>query len=324
MSSAPLESASGRKPDETGSQDSGVLLLAYGGPDRLEDIPEYLLAVRGGRETPAQLVDEITKRYRLIGGFSPLLQITRSAARQLQERLQLPVFVGMRNWQPYIADVVAEMSDTGIAHAVVICMAPHYSMLSIAKYRDILYDAVAVTGSQMKISFIESWHMQQSFIRGIAANVTNTLDRWPAEERDSVKVVFTAHSLPEFILGNGDPYDRQLRETASLLAESLDLSKRRWILSYQSAPRTGARWLGPQVEDLVVSLAEKGERNLLIAPIGFLSDHVEILYDIDIGVKEIATRHGLTVERTPMLNDSAPLVDALAELAADALQPVPA
>jgi ferrochelatase len=305
---------------------TAILLLAYGGPDKLADVPDYLLDIRGGRETPQELVDEITHRYAEIGGSSPLLEITRSAAAQLQEQLGLPVYAGMRHWHPYIKDVVASMAADGVQHIVAICMAPHYSSLSIGAYRKKLDDAIAAlpADEQPGVTFVESWHTQPEYLDAVAENVAATLRRFDAAECERVLVVFTAHSLPEFIVQRGEPYDRQLRETAALLAQRLGLADGRWMFSYQSAAKTGVPWLGPQIEDLVASLAAQGERNLLIAPIGFIADHVEVLYDIDIGVQEIAHAAGVRVERPPMLNDSPALVKTLAAIAAGARQGVTA
>lgn len=300
---------------------TAVLLLAYGGPDSLVDIPAYLLDIRGGRATPQDLIDEISHRYAAIGGFSPLLRITQSAAAQLQARLGLPVYVGMRHWTPWIKDTVAQMAADGVERAAVICMAPHYSSLSIGAYRRKLDEALAQLARPIDISFVESWHTQPDYLEAVAANVRATFTRYAPEERDEVLVVFTAHSLPEFILQRGEPYDRQLRETAQLLADRLALPADRWTFSYQSAAKTGVPWLGPQIEEYIVELAQAGRHKLVIAPIGFIADHVEVLYDIDIGVQQIARQYGVRVERPPMLNDSPAMVTILAALAEQALQP---
>jgi ferrochelatase len=301
---------------------TAVLLLAYGGPNSLADIPAYLLDIRGGRETPQELIDEISHRYAEIGGASPLLRITQSAAAQLQECIGLPVYVGMRHWTPWIKDTVAQMAADGIERAAVICMAPHYSSLSIGAYRRRLDEALAQLDRSIEISFVESWHTQPDYLNAVAANVHATLERYAPEARDDVLVVFTAHSLPEFILERGDPYDRQLRETAQLLAEKLALPTDRWTFSYQSAAKTGVPWLGPQIEDFIVELAQRGQKKLIVAPIGFIADHVEVLYDIDIGVQHIALERGVRVERPLMLNDSPAMVTILMALATKALQPV--
>lgn len=298
----------------------GVILLAYGGPDSLDDIPAYLLDIRGGRHTSQHLIDEITERYRLIGGRSPLLSITRSAATKLERIIRLPVYVGMRHWHPYIGDVVPQMMDNGVRRIIAICMAPHYSSMSIGAYRARLDEAVVAVGREVAVDFVENWHTQPVYLAGVAANVRETMTRFAPELQARVMVIFTAHSLPAAILERGDPYDSQLQETSRLLAEQLRLHEDRWTFCYQSAAQTGVRWLGPQIEDLVVDLAAEGEKNLLIAPIGFIADHVEVLYDIDIGVQEIARSSGVRVERTPMLNDGPALVGALASLVKERLR----
>jgi ferrochelatase len=296
-----------------------VILLAYGGPDSLDDIPAYLLDIRGGRHTPQHLIDEITERYRLIGRRSPLLSITRSAATKLKRIIQLPVYVGMRHWHPYIGDVVTQMVNDGVCRIIAICMAPHYSSMSIGAYRARLDEAVAAVRQEVVVDLLESWHTQPVYLAGVAANVRETMTRFLPEQQQQVKVIFTAHSLPAVILERGDPYDSQLRETSRLLAKQLRLAEDRWTFCYQSAAQTGVPWLGPQIEDLVIDLAAAGEKNLLVAPIGFIADHVEILYDIDIGVKGLARSCGVRVERTPMLNDGPALVGALASLVKERL-----
>ncbi len=289
-----------------------VLLLAYGGPDSLADIPAYLADVRGGRPTPPGLLAEITHRYASIGGGSPLLAITRRVADKLAAAVGLPVYVGMRHWRPFIRETAAQMAADGVRRCVAICMAPHASRLSTGAYRARLDEALAAVGHGMTADFVESWHTVPAYLDGIAANVRATLHRFA--DPAAVKVIFTAHSLPASILAEGDPYDRQLDETAHLVAARLGLPADRWMRCYQSAAQTGAPWLGPQVEEVVPQLAAAGERNLVIAPIGFIADHVEILYDLDIGLQAIAARCGARVERTPMLNDSPYLIAALAEI----------
>jgi ferrochelatase len=298
---------------------TAVILLAYGGPNSLEDIPAYLLDIRGGRHTPQHLVDEITDRYAQIGGRSPLLEITSSVAAKLSESAGLPVYVGMRHWTPFISDTVAQMADDGIEHVIAICMAPHFSMLSIGVYEKRLEEAIQAANANMTSDFIKSWHTQPEYLEALARNVRATLQEFPEDEREQVLVVFSAHSLPEFILERGDPYDAQLNETAALLAEELELPDERWMFSYQSAAKTGVPWLGPQIEDLMVTLAERGETRILIAPIGFIADHVEVLYDIDIGVQNIAKAHGVTVKRPPMLNEGDAMVRILKALIMDTL-----
>jgi ferrochelatase len=296
---------------------AGVLLLAHGGPDSPDDIPAYLVEVRGGRPAPPGLVEEIAGRYRQIGGCSPLGEITRSAAARLGEALRMPVYVGMRHWQPTIREEVGRMVADGLQHCIAVCMAPHAGALSSGAYRARLAEAVDECSSadwKLTTTFVESWHTQPEYLDGIAASVRTTLSRFPSDGRDRVMVIFTGHSLPASVLDPADPYPRQLRETASLVAERLGTAGTRWVLCYQSARQDGRQWLEPQIEALVPELASAGERNLLVAPVGFVTDNLEVLYDLDIGVQGIARRAGVRLERAPMLNDSPALVSALAEV----------
>lgn len=301
-----------------------VLLLAYGGPDSLDDIPAYLLDVRGGRETPPRLLEEVTDRYRQIGGRSPLTEITRGAAARLQGAVGMPVYVGMRHWRPSIREAVARMAGDGIRRCIAVPMAPQSSEMSTGAYRARLSEAVRETsspGRELAVTFVESWHTQPHYLEGIAANVRETLSRFPPDRREGVLVIFTAHSLPAFIIERGDPYQSQVRETASLVAELLGLSAARWIFSFQSARQDGVPWLGPQIEALVIELAQAGGRDLLVAPVGFVADNMEVLYDLDIGVRRIARDAGVRLERTPMLNDSPALVNALTDVVRSYLIP---
>lgn len=296
------------------SQNTAVLLLAYGGPDSLDDIPAYLLDIRGGRETPQHLIDEISERYAQIGGSSPLLSITNGAAEKLSQQIGLPVYVGMRHWHPYIKDVVGQMATAGIRHIIALCMAPHYSFMSIGAYKKALNEALEAADADISLTCVSSWGTNNDYLQGLADNIAATRERFETDERDDVLIVFTAHSLPALILERGDPYDDQLRETARLLAERLNLSDEQWTFSYQSAAKTGTPWLGPQIEEYVGELAAQGHDKLIVAPVGFIADHVEVLYDLDIGVQAIARELGMRVERPPMLNDSAQLIAALAGL----------
>jgi len=297
---------------ERGRTADAIILLAYGGPDSLDDIPAYLADIRGGRPTPPHLLAEITHRYQTIGGRSPLLEITRHTANKLAAVVGAPVYVGMRHWQPTIMETVARMAGDGVRHCVAICMAPHYSRLSIGAYRRRLDEALVTVGEGITVDFVESWHTVPAYLDGIAANVREAL--YCFADAAAVRVIFTAHSLPASILAEGDPYDRQLDETAHLVAARLGLPPDRWTRCYQSAAQAGVPWLGPQIEALLPELAAAGERNLLIAPVGFVADHVEILYDLDIGLQAIAARCGVRVERTSMLNDTPALIAALADV----------
>ena len=289
-----------------------VILLAYGGPDDLADLPAYLLHVRGGRPTPPDLLAEIAQRYARIGGRSPLLAITRSTAAQLSATVGLPVYVGMRHWKPSIASAVQQMAEDGVQRCVAICMAPHYSRLSIGAYRTTLEEAAAAAGRGLAVAFVDHWHEEPAYLDGLAASVSTALLRF--DRPGQAKVIFTAHSLPQSILAEGDPYDAQLEQTARAVAERIGLPPDRWTRCYQSAASTGTPWLGPAIEELVPALVAAGERAMVVAPIGFLADQVEVLYDLDINLQAIAASLGARLERAPMLNDSPALVAALASL----------
>ncbi len=296
-----------------------VLMMAYGGPDSLDDIEEYLLDVRHGRRTPPALVEEIKERYAEIGGKSPLLEVTQAQAEALEKRLnelsagpEYRVYVGMRHWTPYIKEAMAQIVEDGIDQVIGICMAPHYSRMSIGAYIEKAEEARKELNPDLDITYVESWHDHPLFVETIAENVEEAFQKFPAEAQDDVKVVFTAHSLPAAIMEQGDPYDEQLKETAHLVAEQLDDVD--WMFSYQSAGASNAKWLGPQIEDVVVELAEAGRENILVAPIGFVADHVEILYDIDIEARGYAEEAGARLERTESMNVIPSFIDALADL----------
>lgn len=292
---------------------TAILLLAHGGPESLAELPAFLADVRHGRPTPPALLAEVTRRYTLIGGRSPLLDITRRTATALERALGLPVYFGMRHWHPYIRTTVRAMATAGVSHLLAICLAPQYSRLSTGAYEDEL--AAALRDLPLTASFVTHWHLQPEFLDGVAANVRTTLERFDPADRGAVRILFTGHSLPASLLAQGDPYDAQLRETAAAVAARLGLNPGRWQFCYQSAPQVDIPWLGPQIESLVPELARAGASRLLVAPVGFVADHVEVLYDLDIGLQQIARACGVRVERTPMLNDGPALIAALSALA---------
>ena len=297
----------------------GILLLAYGGPDSLDDVEPYLLDIRGGRPTSPELVEEIKERYALIGGRSPLLEITRQQAKALEAHLnregkaRFRAYVGMRHWQPRIKEALAEMADDGIKRAVVLVMAPHYSRMSIGAYFKRLDEAIQDLGVNISFNRVESWHDQPGFIAALAEKARQALTLFDGDDT-LPKVIFSAHSLPSRILEWGDPYDTQLHETAGLVAGQLDLPADRWLFCYQSAGRSSEPWLGPQIEEVIAQEAEAGEKRLLVVPIGFVCDHVEILYDIDIESRQLAEVHGVRLERSESLNASPSFIAALADV----------
>ncbi|HEY6151457.1 MAG TPA: ferrochelatase [Gaiellaceae bacterium] len=283
---------------------NAVVLMAYGSPSLPEDVRPYLEDIRGGRQVSDEAVEELAERYRRIGGRSPLDDVTEAQRASLERALDVPVFVGMKHWQPRIAEAVDAALATGATRIVGLVLAPHYSRLSIGEYRERL-DAAAA--GRAEIVLVESWHDHPGFLDVVAERVRGT-DAW---------VVFTAHSLPQRILDDGDPYRDQLLETSRLVAERAGLE--RWSFAFQSASPTGEPWLGPDILEELDRLHEAGERKVLVAPVGFVSDHLEILWDLDIEARERAAELGLELERIESLNDDPAFVRALAELVEERL-----
>ncbi len=278
--------------------------MAYGSPSGPEDVRPYLEDVRGGRPVSDEAVEELAERYRRIGGRSPLDDVTEAQRAALERELGVPLFVGMKHWQPRIAEAVESALEGGATRIVGLVLAPHYSRLSIGEYRERLEAAVA---GRAEVVLVESWHDHSGFLDVLADRVRGT-GAW---------VVFTAHSLPERILDEGDPYREQLLETSRLVAERAGLE--RWSFAFQSASATGEPWLGPDVLEELDRLHTAGVGKVLVAPIGFVSDHLEILWDIDIEARERAAELGLELERIESLNDDPAFVRALAELVEERL-----
>lgn len=292
-----------------------VLLMALGGPDSLEAVEPYLADLRGGRPTPAELVEEIRERYAATGGRSPVLEITRELGRRLEAVRPVRVFVGLRHWHPSIAEAWAELVASGPERVVAICMAPHESAMTVGQYYGKLDEARArVGGADLTVARVTSWATHPGLVAGMAGAVAEGLARFPEGGRDSVPVLFTAHSLPERILTTGDPYPDQVAATVSAVAGRLGLPTARIRFAFQSQGRSAEPWLGPTVEETLEALAAEGRRAVLMAPVGFLSDHVEVNYDIDIEFAALAAKLGLRLERMSMLNATDPLVETLAAL----------
>lgn len=310
-----------------------VLLLAHGTPETVDQIPEYLRNVVSGRPIPATVIEEIQHRYSLIGR-SPLTEITMEQARLVQENLAagglaVPVYVGMRNWRPYIADVVSRMRADGIEEAAVICLAPQNSRTSVGLYRR----AAFAEAAEMRIDFTESWADHPLLAEAFAERLRPLHARLSEETGSPVPVLFTAHSVPLRTIqppaepetgprlwpGQGaDPYDSDARGTAKLVAAQVPQIPR-WWFAYQSQGASGGPWLGPTVEETLQVIAAEGVKTLILQPIGFLCDHVEILYDVDRLFREVAASLGIRLERPESLNVSPTLAGAIAELAGKGL-----
>jgi len=290
-----------------------VLLMAYGGPGSLDEVEPYLLDVRGGRPTSPQFVEEIKARYAQIGGRSPIRELTEAQAAGVQRTLgeRFAVYVGMRHWHPYIRDVVKQVLADGHRRAVGIVLAPHYSAMSVGAYQKQLLEAA---DGRLETVLVRSWGDHPRFLDLVAERVAQALQRFPSP--GAVQVLFTAHSLPERILATGDHYAVELRASAAAVAQRARLTT--WHFAFQSAGATSEPWLGPEAGAVMTELAGRGHEAFLIVPIGFVCDHVEILYDVDIVYRSLAQRLGVHLERTTSLNDDPTLVSALAELAHNA------
>jgi protoporphyrin/coproporphyrin ferrochelatase len=286
-----------------------VVLMAYGSPATPEDIRPYLEDVRGGRPVSDEAVAELTDRYRRIGGRSPLDDVTEAQRAALERELELPVFVGMKHWRPRIAEAVEAALAGGATRLIGLVLAPHYSRMSVGEYRERLESALE---GRAELVLVESWHDEPAFVQVLAERVRGT-EAW---------VIFTAHSLPERILADGDPYREQLLETSSLVAARAGLE--RWSFAFQSASTTGEPWLGPDILDELERLTGEGVRKVLVAPVGFVSDHLEILWDLDVEAREKAEELALELARIESLNDDPAFIDALAGVVRRAREEEPA
>jgi len=293
-------------------QKPAVLLLAHGTPDLIEEIPAYLANVTSGRPLPPAVVAEIQHRYSLIGR-SPLTEITFQQSARIAQELGMPTYVGMRNWKPYIRDTVLQMAADGITHALAICLAPHNSRTSVGLYRRAV---IGETGNApFTVDFVPEWHSEPLLIRAFSEKLRDGWSSACLEANAPVPVLFTAHSVPVRTIEAGDDYERQTRETAQLVAASVPEISGHWRFAFQSQGMSGGEWLGPTVESVIEELAAAGHKYLFVQPIGFVCDHVEVLYDVDIAFKNFAAARGVVLTRAESLNDSVLFARAVAQLA---------
>jgi protoporphyrin/coproporphyrin ferrochelatase len=278
-----------------------VILMAYGSPERLADVPAYYADIRGGRPIAPENLAHLVERYRRLGieDSSPLNAITERTRAALEVELGLPVFTGMKHWAPRIADAAEAALASGAETVVGLVLAPHYSALSIKGYRDQLEQAL---GGRADLRFVESWHDEPGFVELLADKIRGT----------DAHVVFTAHSLPERVLAMGDPYKDELLKTSNLVADAAGV--RDWSFSFQSESPTGEPWLGPDILDHLRELHARGVERVLVCPVGFVSDHLEIRWDLDVEATELAQELGLSLERIDMPNDEPAFVRTLAAI----------
>jgi len=312
------------------SSHTAVLLMAYGSPNRLEDVEAYFTDIRGGRRPSREAVEELTARYRRVGVPTPLLAVSMELGRQLERLLNIDppddrmytVHLGMKHWTPRIATAIDEIVDSGADHVIAIVLAPHFSTISTGGYRRQVDQALAAArdgAPSPSLDFVESWHELDGYLEAVADDVRAVRTKFANPEE--VVAVFTAHSLPARILDEGDPYQDQLLRTSELVAQRAGIEP--WRFSYQSQSHTGEPWLGPDLVETIEELAAQGHRSILVASVGFIADHLEIFYDIDIEAKERADALGIVLRRTPMLNADLRLAHALHALVAQRIPTLP-
>lgn len=298
----------------------GILTMAYGTPQGLDDVLPYYTHIRHGHPPSPEQLEELLGRYRAIGGRSPLREITQAqgdgAVAALRRRHPGTAFCGyqgMKHTEPYLSDAVDAMQRDGIERAVALVLAPHYSTGSVDEYRRAVLGRAAEVGGPARIAFVESWHLEHSLIEFLAARVVDALTRFDPHERAGVPLIVSAHSLPaRLVEEKGDPYLQQLTDTARALAARL--GRRDWRISWQSAGRTGERWLGPDILETLRQVRAEGHKTAVVCAAGFVSDHLEILYDLDIEAQALAGEIGLHLERTASPNAHPAFLDVLADV----------
>jgi protoporphyrin/coproporphyrin ferrochelatase len=297
-------------------QKTAVLLLAHGSPESPADVPAFMNSITGGRPVPDAVIEEVRHRYSLIGK-SPLTEITLAQGETLARELDMPVYVGMRNWKPFIGDAVRQMMTDGIQDVLAICLAPQNSSTSVGLYRKALMMEMK---PEIAVRFVESWHDHPLLVRAFAEKLEPLWRQASNETAAPLPVIFTAHSVPTRTIQAGDPYEQQTKETARLVGEGIpSLTAELKRFAFQSQGMSGGPWLGPTVESAMLELKKQGHKSVVIAPIGFVCDHVEILYDVDIGFRQFAAEQGLNVYRPESLNTSPTFISALANLVSSRL-----
>jgi len=290
--------------------------MAYGSPNSLDEVGDYLAQVRGGRVSTPEEIEHLKQRYQRVGGQTPLLQITKSQADALEKKLVADgaparVSFGMKHWHPFIEDVVEKISIDNPPTLVGLALAPHYSKLSIGGYEDSVRRGLARKYPNVPFVMVKNWHTEPSLITALSSRVSSALSEISGSDR--TMVVFTAHSLPLRAVPDEDPYQDQLLETSRLVAKEARVTD--WDFAFQSASGPTGTWLGPSLKEKISELSNKGTKQILVCPIGFVSDHLEILYDLDVEARDYANSHGIELARTLSLNDDPKFIEALAAVA---------
>lgn len=296
---------------------TAVLLMAYGSPRTPDEVEPYFTDIRGGRPPSPQVLDELARRYNRIGGKSPLNEITREQADSLGNLLEqdhagrYAVFTGMKHWHPYVADTVAEIASAGTDKVVGLVLAPHFSKKSIGEYETRILNARQAAGANFDLTMVKSWYNEPAFVDLVAANLKQTLKGWDAADPGTC-VFFTAHSIPARIVAEGDPYADQLADSAKVFAGAAGITN--FTTGWQSESTTGEPWLGPDILRRLESFAEEGGKRAVVAPVGFVADHLEVLFDVDVECVEKAAELGIELRRIPSPNADPRFIRALADV----------
>lgn len=299
------------------AEKTGVLVMSYGTPESMDRVEAYYTHIRRGKPPEPGQLQDLVNRYEAIGGFFPLRENTNRQVEGLQKRLNVNAedgpyvcYQGLKHAKPFIEDGVAKMAEDGIRKAVGVVLAPHYSVMSVGGYIARARDAAEQHGIDMR--FVKSYHLHPLLIRALSERVERGLNRFGDVPRDDIRVIFSAHSLPEKILEMNDPYPDQLLETSRAVCERTGVTN--WQFAWQSAGQTSVPWLGPDILEVLAAVRKEGVRHVLICPVGFVSDHLEVLYDIDIECRKIAGEIGLQLERTESLNTDPLYLETLADV----------
>jgi protoporphyrin/coproporphyrin ferrochelatase len=297
----------------------GLLVMAYGTPYKVEDIERYYTHIRHGRKPSAEMLDDLKNRYEAIGGISPLAKITIEQAEKLekhlnqaQDEIEFKMYLGLKHIEPFIEDTVKDMHEDGIEEAISIVLAPHFSTFSVKSYNERVKEEAEKIGGP-KITSIDSWYTEPKFISYWVKKLTQIYEQMPLEEKENSMLIVSAHSLPEKILRAGDPYPSQLRETAALIAKGVGVQN--YTIGWQSAGNTGEPWLGPDVQDLTRSLfKEHHYKAFIYAPVGFVCEHLEVLYDNDTECRAVTDEVGASYYRPEMPNAQDEIIDAMSSV----------
>ncbi len=286
--------------------------MAYGSPTTLDDVEAYYIDIRRGHPPTPELLKALKDRYIAIGGKTDLLEITLQQAQELERQLGIKTYIGMKHWHPYITEAIADIAKTSVRNIIALAMAPHYSAVSVGDYIGRVEKAITEVNPDIKVTFIRGWGDNLKLIDSTCQRIETTRKQFSVSAWDAIEVVFTAHSLPENILKVGDPYVKELQQTSALVADQLHIPH--WRLAFQSAGRTAHAWIGPDILEVLCTIKDTGHRQVLVVPIGFTADHLEILYDLDIEAANAAKQLDLEFKRIPSANATPAFIDAVADV----------